>query len=140
MERQRLVLFNKKGVTLIEMMISLVILLIVSLALIKTQTLGLATNVKNQLRDEAVNIAEMRMNNLRSLPFNDTLIHADLTATAGTTEAAIRRNFRGFFIDFTPTRTITNISTDAKQITVTVSWSYMGQASSHGVMTIMRKQ
>jgi prepilin-type N-terminal cleavage/methylation domain-containing protein len=137
---ERAVLSNKKGVTLIEMMISLVILLIVSLALMKTQSLGLSSNVKNQLRDEAVNIAEMRMNQLRSLPFNDTLIHADLTATAGVTETAVRRNFRGFFIDFTPRRKIADISTDAKQITITVSWSYLGQTNSHGVMTIMRKQ
>ena len=137
---ERVVLFNRKGVTLIELMVSLVILLIVSLALIKTQSLGLSTNVKNQLRDEAVNIAEMRMNQLRSLPFTDTLIHADLTATAGVTEVAVRRNFRGFFIDFTPRRTITNISTDAKQITITVSWIYSGQTNTHGIMTIMRKQ
>ncbi len=136
----RTVLFNKKGVTLIEMMISLVILLIVSLALMQTQLLGISTNVKNQMRDEAVNVAEMRMNQLRSLPFTDTLIHADLTATAGVTEAAVRRNFRGFFIDFTPTRTIANISTDAKQIAITVSWSYRGQPYTHGIMTIKRKQ
>ena len=137
---ERVVLFNKKGVTLIEMMISIVILLIVSLALMQTQLLGLSTNVKNQLRDEAVNIAEMRMNQLRSRPFNDTLIHAELTATAGETEEAVPRIFRGFSQDFIPLRKIVNIGTDAKQITVTVSWSYRGQANSHGVMTIMRKQ
>ncbi len=137
---ERAVLFNKKGVTLIEMMISLVIVLIVSLALMKAQSLGLSMNVKNQLRDEAVNIAEMRMDQLRSLPFTDAFIHADLTATAGVTEAAIRRNFRGFFVDFTPRRTITDISTDAKQITITVSWIYSGQTNTHGIMTIMRKQ
>jgi len=140
MERVRLVLFNKKGVTLIETMISLVILLIVSLALMQTQSVGLSANVKNKLRDEAVSIAEMRMNQLRSYPFTDALIHSDLTATTGATEPVVQRDFRTYSIAFTPRRTITNISTDAKSIAITVSWSYRGQSYSHGVMTIMRKQ
>lgn len=140
MERHRPALLNKKGVTLIELMVSLVILLIVSLALMQTSLLGISTNVKNQIRDEAVNIAEMRMIGLRSLPFTDTLTHADLTATAGVNETPVPRKFRGFSIDFTPRRTITNISTDTKQITVTVTWNYRGQANTHGVTSIMRKQ
>lgn len=142
MGRLRLVLFNNKGVTLIEMMISLVILLIVSLALMQTASLGMSTNVKNKIRDEAVNIAEMRMNHLRSLPFTDTFTHADLAATGGVdvTEAVVQRDFRNFHIDFTPKRKIADISTAAKQITITVSWNYRGQTYTHGVTTIVRKQ
>ena len=63
-------MFNKKGVTLIEMMIALVILLVVSLALMQTAIIGISMNVQNALRDEAVNVAEMRMNQLRSMPFD----------------------------------------------------------------------
>jgi prepilin-type N-terminal cleavage/methylation domain-containing protein len=137
---ERRVLFNKKGVTLIELMISLVILLIISLALMKTTLLGISTNVKNQLRDEAANVAEMSMIRLRNLPFTDTLTHADLTATAGVDETAVPRKFRRFSIDFTPRRTIADINTRAKQITITVSWNFRGQVNTHGITTIMRKQ
>jgi prepilin-type N-terminal cleavage/methylation domain-containing protein len=138
---ERAVLFNKKGVTLIEMMISLVILLIVSLALMQAQSLGLSMNVKNQLRDEAVNIAEMRMDQLRSLPFTDAVTSPFLVAPGNApAETVVTRNFRGFSINFNPTRTITDISTDAKQITIMVSWIYSGQTNTHGIMTIMRKQ
>lgn len=140
MERHRPVLLNKKGVTLIELMVSLVILLIVSLALMQTALLGISTNVKNQIRDEAVNVTEMRMVGLRSLPFTNTLIHADLTATAGVNETAVPRDIRGFSISFTPRRTITDISTETKQITITVSWNYRGQAYTHGVTSLMRRQ
>jgi prepilin-type N-terminal cleavage/methylation domain-containing protein len=137
----RLVLFNKKGVTLIEMMIALVILLIVSLAFMQTALLGTSTNVKNQLRDEAVNITEMRMDQLRSLPFTDLSTSPYLVAPGNSpAEAVVQRNFRGFSIDYTPTRTITDINGDTKQIKVTVTWNYRGQAYSHGIMTIMRKQ
>ncbi len=79
-------MFNKKGVTLIEMMIALVILLVVSLALMQTAIIGMNVNLQNALRDEAVSIAEMRMNQLRSLPFD--------LVTAGT--ETVTRNFRGF--------------------------------------------
>lgn len=138
---ERLVLLNKKGVTLIELMVSLVILLVVSLAFMQTALLGTSTNVANQIRDEAVTVAEMRMNQLRSLPFTDTTTNPYLVAPGNNpVEVVVQRKFRGFSVNYTPTRTITNISTDAKQITVTVSWSYRGKTYSHGIMTIMRKQ
>ncbi len=134
----RIVLLNKKGVTLIEMMISLVILLIVSLALMQTALLGMSTNVANQLRNEAVNIVESRMNQLRSLPFTDAVTHGDLAAGV-VTETAVSRNFRGFSINYAPTRTIANINTDLKQISVSVTWSYKGQTLNHSIVSIMTK-
>ena len=138
---ERPVPFNKKGVTLIEMMIALVILLTVSLAFMQTALLGTSINVKNQLRDEAVNIAEMRMDQLRSLPFTDLTTSPYLAAPGNSpAEAVVQRNFRGFSINYTPTRTIADISTDTKQVTIMVAWSYRGQTYTHGITSIMRKQ
>jgi prepilin-type N-terminal cleavage/methylation domain-containing protein len=132
---------NNKGVTLIEMMFALVILLIMSLAVMQTALLGIATNVQNTLRDEAVSIAEMRINQLTSLPFTATLTDPSLVAP-GTTpaEAVVTRSFRGFSVQYTPTRTITDISASSKQITITVTWDYKGKSYTHGVTTIMRRQ
>jgi len=135
----RVVLFNKKGVTLIEMMISLVLLLITSLALMKISLLGTSTNVENQLRSEAVRIVDMRMNQLRSLPFADTFTHADLVATGGAAEAVVSRNFRGFSMDFSPTRAIVDINPELKQISVSVTWSYKGRTIEHGIVSILSK-
>jgi type IV pilus assembly protein PilV len=136
---ERLVLLNKKGVTLVEMLIALVILLIVSLALMQTALLGISTNVKNQLRDEAVAVAEMRMNELRSLPFPVLPATNDLTEGVYP-ETGIPRSFRGFSITFTPTRTVSVINANSRQITVDVAWSYKGQSYTHGITTIMRRQ
>jgi type IV pilus assembly protein PilV len=124
-------MFNKKGVTLIEMMIALVILLVVSLALMQTAIIGMNVNLQNVLRDEAVNIAEMRMNQLRSLPFE--------LVTAGT-ETPVARNFRGFTETYNPARTISTINANSKQIAIMVSWTYRGQTYNHGITTIVRKQ
>ena len=140
MERHRPVLLNKKGVTLVEMLVALTILLIVSLALMKTALLGITANVQNALRDEAVSIAEMKINQLTSRPFTETLIHSDLTATTNAPEAAVRRNFRGFFVDFTPRLTIADLNANSKQMTISVAWAYRGTSYTHSVTTIMRKQ
>ena len=125
-------MFNKKGVTLVEMMIALVILLVVSLALMQTAIIGMNVNLQNVLRDEAVNIAEMRMNQLRIVPF-DTL---DSIAS----ETTVTRNFRGFTETYTPARTINTINANSKQISIMVSWTYRGQIYNHGITTIVRKQ
>ncbi len=135
----RIVLFNKKGVTLIEMLISLVIVMIVSLALMKTTLLGMKTNLQNSVRDEAVNIAESRMNQLRSLPFPVPPGTNDLTATTNAVETAIQRNFRSFTLTYTPVRTVTDLNADSKQVTLSVSWNYGGKAYTHAITTIMRK-
>ncbi len=136
---EQIVIFNKKGVTLIEMMISLVILMVVSLALMQTTIIGMSTNLQNTLRDEAVAIAEMRMNQLKSLPFTDTAVDANLTAGI-TVEAVVSRTIRAFTINYTPTRTINNISGDSKQITMAIAWSYKNQNYTHTITSIMRKQ
>ena len=72
-------LLNKKGMTLIEVMIALVILLIVMLALMQTVTLGINSNVSNLLRDEATNIAELRITELRNTLLADGYVPLPVT-------------------------------------------------------------
>lgn len=125
------VLLNKQGMTLVEIMIALMILLIASLALMKTAMLGISMNVQNTLRDEAVNVAEAEMNVLRSQPFNNI-------ASAAT--ATVSRNFRGFTEDYGFTPTVASITADSKQVNISVTWNYRGQAYVHSITTILRKQ
>jgi type IV pilus assembly protein PilV len=133
---ERIALHNKKGMTLLEVLIALVILMVVSLALMQTALLGIRENLRNALRDEAVNIAEQRLNELRNTDFNS------ITLVSNLTETAISRTFRAGAVPvhFTPTRTVTQIGSDAKQIAITVSWGFAGQTYAHNVTTIMRQQ
>ena len=131
---ERIVLQNKKGMTLIEIMLALVLLLIVSLALMQTALVGIQTNMQNSARDEAVSVAEMRMNDLRNTPFDS------LTATTGTIETGVSRSIRNFSLNFTPTRTIADINADTKQISISVEWTLKGKTSTHAVTTIVRRQ
>jgi len=134
------VLFNNKGMTIIETIISIGILIVVSFALMKTSILGMKTNMQNALRDEAVNIVEMRIDQLRNMPFPTPPATNDLTATINALDTQVTRTFRGFTTTYTPTRTVTDLNADSKQITMSVSWVYSGQPFTHTVTTILRKQ
>lgn len=108
---------DKKGLTLVEVLISLLITLILFLALMQSVLLSVNMNNKNQLRDEAVNVAEERMRELRSQDF-DTL--AEGTFSDGTAT----RSFRNFTtpVIFNRTRAIDNLGAGVMTIAVTVSY------------------
>ena len=129
-------LLNKKGMTLIEVMIALVILLLVSLALMQTVTLGINSNVRNLLRDEAVKVADTRMIELMNTPFDDGLLAAPGCCPV---ETVVTREFRNFPIDFTPTRTIADLGADNKRVDITVAWNWRGNNYTHTISTVMRR-
>lgn len=122
----------KNGMTLIEVMIAIVILMVVSLAVMQTALVGMNTNLQNSLRDEAVNVADQRMNELRNMPF-------DSIALGTHVEAGIVKASRASNVTYTPTRAITQINADMKQITMSIAWSYRGKNYTHSVTTIMRR-
>ena len=65
------VLRNKKGVTLVEVMIALVILLVVFMGLIQASLLSIENTATTALRDEAVRLASDTVTALRTGPFDD---------------------------------------------------------------------
>lgn len=141
----RIALQNKNGMTLIEVLIALLLLMVVALAVMQTALVGMNANLQNSLRDVAVNIADLRMDELRSMAtgtFFDggTPAIGDLTVVAGYTEPVISRNFRAYTENYTPSRTVSSINTDTKQVTITVTWSFRGQNYTHIATTIMRRQ
>jgi prepilin-type N-terminal cleavage/methylation domain-containing protein len=136
-EQMMNVLLNKKGFTLVEVMIALVVMLIVFLALMQTALVGIDSNMINILRDEAVSIAEMRMNEARNQPF-DSLVT--------TLPETVSRNFRNITnFRYTVTRTVTSRGTDNKQIDITIRWEWKektvanGNPYTHSISTILRR-
>jgi len=135
---------NKKGLTLVEVLIALVVLLLVFLALMQTALVSIDSNMINVLRDEAVNIAEGRMNELRNLSFDDS----DLNDTGGDfiTENDITRALRNTSATFTPSLRIDDLSLDSKQIEIRITWEWKerttanGDPYTHTISTIVRRQ
>lgn len=138
-ERYKIAKKWAEGFTLVEVMIALVVSLLVFLALMQTALVGIDSNMKNVLRDEAVRIAEMKMNEERNKDF-DSLI-------AGTSSESITRNIRNVQnFSFTVNRTITDLNADNKQINITVIWEWKentianGNPYTHVINTILRRQ
>ncbi len=143
-----------KGLTLVEVLIAMVILLLVSLALMQTALVSIDANMRNVLRDEAVSVAEMRMDEARNIPF-DTLATdtsdgnvQTFPACAGATAPAagpypvlIQRNIRNITgFNFGTQRTVIALSGDDSQVTVLVRWEYRNECFTHTISTIMKRQ
>ena len=148
-------MLNNKGFTLVEVMVAFVILLFVSLAMMQLGLVSIGSNITNILRDEAVSIADQRLNDLMSEASNanswgNPTQDANLQANGPVTENVagpanpFRRSFRLLTVDYIITRTITDLETDlvkgplVKQINITVSWTWKGQTPTHSVTSIVR--
>ena len=142
---------NQKGVSLVEVMIALVILLLVFIGLIQASLLTIQANVRNSARDEAVRITADQLDRLRGNSFDymnrDTAADADPlnysitygTTVTTTTRPDLRRQLRGATVDYTVTVSICGAScaldANHKQITVTTGWSWQGENFTHQVVT-----
>jgi type IV pilus assembly protein PilV len=132
-------LLNKKGLSLVEVMIALVVVLVVFLALMQTALVSIDSNMINVLRNEAVSIAEMRMNEARNTLFDNL--------GAGTTSGTVTRNIRNITnFQYTVTRTVISRGTDNKQIDISIRWEWKektvanGNPYTHSITTILRRQ
>jgi type II secretory pathway pseudopilin PulG len=144
------VIRNNRGITLIEILISFVLVMVTSLALIQSALVAMNTNVVNELRNEAVKVAEQRMNELRNTPFPvipDPLNPLTATPPLGVQDAVVTRNVRATSCDFTPTRVVKDVDVDPvtlqvnlKQIYLTIKWTYKNVNYEHSVSTVVRRQ
>ncbi len=132
---QPIVFLNKKGVTLVEVMIALVVTLLVFLALMQTALLSINSNMKNVLRDEAVRIAEMEMNDARSMRFDQS---PDLDEGTITLQP-VTRSFRNIStFQYNVTRTVHILDTDdvlnptLKEIIIQVKWDWKENTEANG--------
>lgn len=83
----RTALPNNRGVTLVEVMISMVILLIVFMGLIQASLLTINHNMRNEVRDEAVRVGAASIALLRSFNYSCEELNATSTGqlvTGGT--------------------------------------------------------
>lgn len=125
----RNVIQDKRGFTLIEIMISFIVILITMLGLLNLTAQVTAVSVKNTIRDEGIKVAEEIMTQQRALPYDNIVTN---------TPANITRNLRNFSVTYSPTVSVTPYA-NAKTIDVTVRWQYRGTPYSHTISSFVRR-
>ena len=137
---------DKTGFSLVEVMVALVVALVVFLALMQTALLSIDSNMINVLRDEAVSIAEMRMNELRNRPFDDFDLSGVPDPDHLTINQTVNRKLRNISnFAFNTVATIDALNTDNKQVNITVTWEWKektvanGNPYTHSITTILRR-
>lgn len=139
---------QSRGVSLVEVMIALTVLLLVSLALMQTALLSIEVNTKNTCRDIAVSVAAERMDAARGLAFDAILNDAvalpggvDCPALFATGQRHQRslRNIQNK--DFCSNRTVTVLDAagNNKQVQIRVVWNWKGEPFTYTGTTIIRR-
>ncbi|MBI5640677.1 MAG: prepilin-type N-terminal cleavage/methylation domain-containing protein [Nitrospirae bacterium] len=128
-------LINEKGVTLVEVLISLVILLLVFMGLIQASLLSIDHNLRNEIRDEAVQVGAEYMTMTRSTPWTS------LTDTAGLLESwtTSNRQFRNLGQTYFVRRQIDDLDTNNKRVAIEVDWTYRAETLRYTASTTVTR-
>lgn len=127
---------STSGLTLVEVLVSFAIVFIVFLGLSMSGMVVLNENIKNDFRDEAVNVAEQEMITARRVLF-------DNLATLPT--YTVQRQIRGVSMNFSVIRTVTPIGADPdnRQLAINVVWTRVEnnqtRTYNHQIATIVRR-
>lgn len=117
---------RNNGFTLVEVLVALLILTLSMLAIFEGLVLLSHINLQNLLRDEAVRIAEEKINSLRNSNFSET---------EGT--QLLSRRVKNFTKDFMVSWRLEPISTAASALKVDVKWVLTGKEYTHSVISIV---
>jgi len=119
---------GENGFSLIEVLISFLLVTMVMLALLEGVVLYSQVNMRNILRDEGVRATQDVLNELRSRDFN--------RVTAGTSTLTVRKALRSGSWDYTVTLVVTDSPAapeppTTKSIQATTRWEFQGKTYTH---------
>lgn len=129
--------FNKhsEGFSLVEILVSILILALVMLALLEAVTLYTKQNMNNILRDEAVRITQDVLYDIRTQDYTSIASKGTITGNQCTTAAGylpVQKKLRTGNFDFRVCWNVTEDSLRAhKTVTAVTSWVLQKQTYSH---------
>ncbi|NWF98794.1 MAG: prepilin-type N-terminal cleavage/methylation domain-containing protein [Nitrospirae bacterium] len=145
---------NNNGFSLVEVLVASVIVLLVFFALMQTALIAIESNMLNELRNEAIYIAQLRMNNVRDMTYTSivsdsaSLSSCDCPSGFYSSGECISRNVRSLSYNYCTNLSCTELSGDGncatndadnKQITITVGWKWKGNNYTHVISTIRNR-
>ena len=131
MEDQTAAISGDRGFTLIEFLVAIVILMVGMLGLLQTVNLALNHNVQNQMRNEAVIVADEQMAREMAKGF-------DLASTSTRNFVVSNRRILNAYRNYSVARTGTTLQ-NSKQINFVITWRYKGASYNHGESSVITK-
>lgn len=130
---------NRRGFTLIEVLVAFVIITVSFLALAKITQMAMYTNTRNIIRDEGVKLAQDVINRLKAVPVSSLPTGTWTTTTLNNILGYdnVTKSMRNFNVNYTISVTVTPVS-DVRIIDVTVRWPYRGSTYTHTVSAMVR--
>lgn len=134
---------NDCGFTLVEFLVAIVILMVGMLGLLQTVNYAINHNMTNQLRQEALVLADEWMNREKVKAFDR--ISSPSTFTPNLTPPYLRsiplnqRLVNGAFRNYSVTMTTNDTSPQSKNIDIQVTWNYKGQRFVHSISSLVTK-
>jgi type IV pilus assembly protein PilV len=123
-------LLNNKGFTLIEFLVGIVILMVGMLGLLQAVNLAINSNMQNQIRNEAISVADRSMTYELAKSF-------DAVSTSSKKNNDYRKVVNSFQ-NFSVSRTGTSFQ-NSKAINFQVSWRYRGTRYTHDIGGVVSK-
>ncbi|WP_277058113.1 type IV pilus modification PilV family protein [Trichlorobacter lovleyi] len=138
------VVSTKSGFTLIEVLVAVVILTVGLLGLMQTVIYAINHNMTNQLRQEAVLVADEAMATEKAKPYSD-IAAPDFDSSISTYSAlptvssstTINRVFNGVSRSYTVVTTKRAPTAQSKSIEVAASWTYKTKNYNHTISSIV---
>lgn len=135
---------NKKGFTLTEMLVAIVIMIVGMLGLLQAANVVIEYNLKNHVRDEAIMIGERYMNLFKGVGFdniNATNYPVDPPKTE-TVPSTIRGSGRSYTVISTWQTLAVNsaLQPTSKQLEVLVRWQYKTETLENRVVSVVSNQ
>jgi type IV pilus assembly protein PilV len=124
---------NKKGFTLIEVLVAATLLTVGMLGALEVLVLSMQQNLNNLARDESVRIAEQKMNELKNSSFS-----ALTGCTASTPcSSSVTRKFKNVNRAFNVQWIFTTLSSTSVSVQVLVMWNIRGKDYSHSITSVI---
>lgn len=120
---------SQVGFTLIEVMVSIVILMVGMLGMFQSINLAMDKNIENQLRQKAIAVAEQQLDSLKGRTFSNI---------TGNTSTFVKVASGSVFKNISVQRQIDDLAvanSRTKQVSMRVWWNYRGKPYEHQTAT-----